>query len=415
VTQNEDQFIQPDHDSAPQQKADELFVHGLLGLLHDKNKQHQRIERVMAAISAPERRDAAASHRRLRVRSAVMVCAAMLVGALAVLLFMEMPSKSTMAYAAVTAARDAAKEPTERRYELRLAHWPDDQLPKDPSGTLDSGSGGFYLSFQAPDGHTVKVGKDSKGEWGIRLDGGIERDHPVWPRWVEVGDDVLLGDSMDHLLEGLLKEYALTSDGKQLLPGTHEGSKRYKHLHGDRKPGARKPQPDRVDLWIDSDTNVLERLEMEWPKPPPRPDGAPGPGKDGKPPRERRGDGPDGDQPPPRDGPGDRPMPDGPDGDRPPPPDGPDGDQPPPRDGPDGDRPPPRDGPRADRPPGPRPNDGSDRPRRRIDGPDGPRDGGPRNGGPPGPRPRVSRLILTRVDAPHFDEGWFSPEKHEGK
>jgi hypothetical protein len=403
---NEDQFIQPDHESAPQRKAVELFVHGLLGLLHDKGKQHKRIEAVMAAITAPQRRDAAGAHRRRRVRSVIVVCTAMLLGAAMVLLLTEMPSKSTVAYATVTAALDAAKGPGERRYEIRLAHWPKDDLPAEANGTFDSGPGGFFLSFTAPDGHTVKVGKDQQGEWGIRLDGGIEREHPVWPRWVEVGDDSLLADSVDHLLEALLKEYALTSDGKQLLPGTPEGSKKYKHLHGDRKEGARRPQADRVDLWIDSDTNVLERLEMEWPKPPPRPegrkDGGPGPGREEGAPREKRGDG----APPPerRD-------------------DGPPGDERarPPHDGPDGDRPPPRDGPGAgDRPDGPRPQDGADRPRPRpTDGPDGarpgPRGDGQRDGGarPGGPRPRVSRVILLRVDAPKFEEGWFSPEKHQ--
>ena len=54
-------------------------------------------------------------------------------------------------------------------------------------------------------------------------------------------------------------------------------------------------------------------------------------------------------------------------------------------------------------------------------GPDGPRAGmrgpqgmdAPRPGGPGALRPRVSRLILTRVEAPAFEEGWFSPEKHK--
>ena len=427
----DDKFIDPDHERGAHERAEELFVHGLLGHLHDKDRQQKRIEAAMGVIASetPAPLQRALGHRHRRVRRVAAICAAMLLGALGVLLVMEMPGNSSSAYATVTAAMDAAKGPASERYELRLAHWPKDELPEKATGTLDNGAGGFFLSFSAPDGHTVKVGKDDKGEWGIRLDGSIEREHPrsAWPRWVEVGDDSLLGDSVDHLLESLLKDYALTSDGKQLLPGAPDGSKRFKHLHGDRKEGARKPQPDRVDLWIDSDTNVLERLEMAWPKPPegrlgprggdrPAPDGA---RPDGAKPDGPREGGPDGDAPrnpsEGRDGPDSGPGPDGPEGVRPhdgPPPEGPDGDRP--HDGPPGPEGGP-DGPRHRRPP----MDGM--------GPDGPRmrprpDGmGPGPGGPGGPgggpgagfRPRVSRLILSRVDAPAFEQGWFSPEKHQ--
>src|SRR5262249_14149281 len=148
-------------------------------------------------------------------------------------------------------------------------------------------------------------------------DGGIERGNPrrAWPRWAEVGDDAMLGDSVDHLLEGLLTDFTLTNDGRQRLPGSPDGSRTFKHVRGDRKEGAHRPQPQRVDLWIDPGTNVLERLEMTWPKPPEGPDGGPAGAK--RAPGDGR-DGPQGDGPRP-----DRPGPDGPDARprrRPPPP-----------------------------------------------------------------------------------------------
>jgi hypothetical protein len=393
-----DPFIQPDDQNDAQHKAEELFVHGLLGQLHEgKDRQKARVEKALQALdtlsgdgSEPGRRRVP-QHRRFRRFATLGVLAILIIAG--VIIF-EVPIGAS-AYATVSASLDAAKGPGQRRYELRLAHWPQDQTPEKPTGTLDSADGTFLLRFGAPDGHEVIVGKDKQGEWGIRLDGGIERERPrtAWPRWAEVGDDAMLGDSVDHLLEGLLSEYDLSKEGRQTLPGAADGSRTFKHVHGDRKPGARKPQPDRVDLWIDPDTNVLERLEMNWPKPPAN---APGDGPGRRPRPDGQGPGPDGDRRP--DGPG----PDGPEGDRRP--DGPDS-PPPAGEG--------RDGPPDDQGDGPHP------PRRRppppgMGGPDGPPDGppGPRQG-PRGPRPRISRLILSRVDAPAFDEGWFSPEKYQ--
>jgi hypothetical protein len=439
-----DPFINPDEGLTPQQRADELFVHGLLGLLHDKDAQKIRVEKAMSALAeapaAPSARRIP-HHRRLR-RLAALAATAVLV--IAGVIIFEFPGSS--AYATVSASADAAKGPGDRRYELRLAHWPKDEVPKDPTGTLDSSDGTFLLKFTAPDGHEVVVGKDKQSEWAIKLDGQVDRDHPrvAWPRWAEIGDDAMLGDSVDHLLEGLLLDFELTSDGRQKLPGT-DGSRTFKHIRGERKPNAHKPQPQRVDLWINPDTNVLERLEMTWLKPPLGGDGGPrgprgGPG-DGRGPngRQRPGPRPDGPGPegrpdgPGPDGPGPDGQGDGPDGPdampghRPGPPDGPDGPpngprrRPgpggfPPPGGPDGPRrPPPPDG----GPQGPGPDD---RPHEGPDGgpPDGPQgdrqrpgpDGGP---GPRPPRPRISRLILSRVEAPNFDQGWFSPQKHDAQ
>jgi hypothetical protein len=382
-----DRFIGPDEQGEPAQRADELFVHGLLGLLHEKEKQRERVSAAIAALGSPSLRDGslgdapvserrATRHRKLRRLAAL---AAVAVLALAGGVMLTELSGGSSAYAVVSASRDAAKGPGQRRYELRLAHWPDAGPPKDATGTLDSAPGVFLLKFRAPDDHQVFVGKDDKGEWAIRLDGGIERDDPrrAWPHWAEVGDDSLLADSVDNVLESLLDDFSLTREGRQVLPGAAEGSPTFNHIHGDRKPEARRPQPDRVDLWIDPETKVLERLEMNWPKPPDEADGAGGPEDRPPPPCDR----PEG-----RDGPGG------------PPPDGL-----PPRLHPRG----PEDGP--DGPPGPPDGPGMGRGGPPPDDRMGP---GHRDAGRPGRKP-ISVLVLTRVEAPAFEDGWFSPEKHQ--
>ena len=294
-------FVQPDEARPAAQQADELFVHGLLGTFHDREGQRRRLSAALGSLSAPSRPARVAGRRLRRLVAAAAVVLVVIAGVLVL-----QTSGSGSAYAVVSASLDAAKGPSQRRYELRLALWPKNELPKDATGTLDRGPAGAFLSFNAPDGHLVRVGEGSAGEWAIRLDGEIEREHPrtAWPKWVEVGDDAMLADSVDHLLEGLLNEFVLASDGKQLLPGSAEGEQDVQaHSRDAGRRGAR-GGPSRM-AWtcgLDSESNVLERLEMTWPKPPEGrggPSGAgPGPGGDG--PEGRRG-GPDGERPPPKD------------------------------------------------------------------------------------------------------------------
>lgn len=394
-----DRFIQPDAKEAAAKQADELFIHGLLGTLHDTESRGRRVDAAMQAIPAPLARVVRPfSHRRFSRMAGAAVLGVVVIGGV---LLMALPVDSS-AYATVNASIQAAKTDGMRRYEMRIARLPNDTLPQKPTGVVDSnGPDQFLMRIYAPDGHVVVAGRDEKGEWAIRLDGGIEREHPrqAWPSFASVNGEAVFADSVDKLLEALETNYTLHAEGLVALP--NKPDVKCRHIVADRNPGPARRQAQRVKLWIDPKTKELQRLEMSWPGArlgpadiaDARPDGPmdqPGDGRpDDRGPDDRRpgrpGDRP-GNGPPPR--PGDR----GPDGDR-----GPEGR---PDEGPDG----PPLGPGRGRPQGP---------------PDGPPPNGP-PGGRPGPRngpphrpPPLSRFVLERIDAPQFADDWFRPEGHQ--
>jgi hypothetical protein len=237
------------------------------------------------------------------------------------------------------------------------------------------------------------------------------------------------------------------------------GTKMFRHIIATKKR-VRAPGGDIVEIWIDPDTNAVERMVMKWNEQPGdragdgqpaqgRPNGPGGAGPDDQRPLDRPmrprgpregvdgGGGRDGDGPfpprrprmgPPEGDPDGGPRPEGPDA-------GPDaGPDSGPRDGgpdgpPNGDRP--FRGPRRGRggPGGPGPAGG--------EGPEGPRgipglgplppgvangqrpQGGPQAMGPgrnPGDRHGPPKMIvIQRVDAPAFEQSWFSPETHVKK
>ncbi len=452
--------VEPAPDAAPKIVADELFAHGLLTYLHTDtpHKQGERVGRLMAALdSGTGVPPLSSTSYRFPIRSArgwLALAACVTLAAIAV--FVGFPGeRSAQAEVQQTIAAMRSTAAGDRRYEIRLQRPTDDALPSLPGAVIDTRSPNLLLlRANAPDGHEIIAGRDATGDWCIRLDSGVEREHPeqAWPRWAKVGEESLLVDSVDRLLEELTRSYDLQREGEAKLEGSTVS---YRHIVGTKKR-VRCPGGDHVEVWIDATTKSVERIEMRWD---PRPDtaGAPARGPEdqqnagnapnpsdsdhvGDHPDRRPEDGPLDRRPPPR-----RPGPDGPDDDR----NGPDD-----QDRPEGFRPngPPGDGngpdngpaPRDRRPPHPRP-DGF-----RPDGqrPDGPRNGGPGMGGPGlggpglggpgtfpgdrpprgpgafGPAPRgpgpgvgpmrnpPKKLVMQRVDAPAFDAAWFTPEGH---
>lgn len=486
--------IEPAPESAPtgtpKSVASELFSHGLLTYLNTDTpaRQGERIGKLMATIEHDALRGASVppaslspSHSfRFPVRTArgwLALAACVTIATVAV--FIGIPGEQS-AQAVVQQSIDAMRSTTggDRRYEIRLQRPNDDALPSLPGAIIDTRSPNLLLlRSNAPDGHEIIAGRDGTGDWCIRLDGGIEREHPevAWPKWAKVGEESLLVDSVDRLLEELTKSYDLQKEGTATLDGKPGVS--FRHIVGAKKR-VRSPGGDHVEVWIDPDSKSVERIEMRWDaptKPAPGEDknpntmnGLPGVPRDGGPDAGRPG-APDRDpnrdpnrdpmdQHPPRregfrpggprpDGPGPNgPGPDalGPDEDGPHGPVGPDGRRGPDDRGPEGrrprpghelDGPHPRPEPRPDGPlpggpggPGGRP----DGPRRDA-GPDGPRNGPGPNAGPggpherggfgpgprgpgPGARPNPPRkLVMQRVDAPTFDAAWFTPEAHKSK
>ncbi len=375
------EFIPPDPAGDPAAQADELFIHGVLGSVHDQasGADARRMSRLEATIReagrapTPTPTPRRVAGRRLRRLVGVgCVALSVVVGS-----WLLIAPATSQARATLLASISAAKGAGERRYEIRTTHEKDAALPATPEGIFDGADGLCLLRLHAPDGHTVIAGRDATGEWAIRREGGIERSNPraAWPKWATADGESIFADSVDQLMEALTSGFDLNS-----LENERSGDRTLHKIEGVRREGSSPRLADRVRLWIDADTMLLDRMEMEWDRPP-RP---PGPGvgaPNGGNPREGQPDR-NGDHK-------------GPPGMRPPPPDG----MPPPPEGR-----PPFD---PDRPPPPRPGgpEGREGPPPALGGPSAP--GGPLPRGGP-----IRKLVVTRVEAPTLPADWFTPERH---
>lgn len=440
------EFVHPEDTQAREQAA-ELFVHGVMLQLYQDTplEKERRIQRVMAELASPARTTSPFwSGNILKFSRAWLASAA----ALALFVSMVYVGISTekSADATVAASIQAMRDSGDRRFEVRAKLHTDADLSTEPLATIDTRAPGLMLlkskGLDAKLAPGMTVGRDADGVWAIRGDGTIERDNPEqrWPRWSMLGEESLFADSVDQLLETLSKAYVIKNSEPSKLEG--RGDVKFTHLTGNKKL-AMQPGPKQIDVWIDPETKVVERIEIRFEKPPQEQPGGPngpnGPGGPG-------GPGPNGDgRRPEFDGPG----PGGPpDGRRPefgpggPPPGGegrrpdrlPEGVQP--DDGrpigpPFGDGLPERAdrGPRGDRPDpdhpgefrGPPPNRGG-----KAQGPGQPQGGpgrigphfGPRGRPDPmrGPRggrlPPLELLVIDRVTPPTFTEGYFDAAKY---
>lgn len=345
-----DQAPEPSAHGDARQIAGEMLAHGLLTYLNTDTKESQehRVQRVMAALhsEADQSATAGAPSRTLRfpshlLRRALAMAACLgLVAAAFMLAFPAAPSAQAMVQQSIQAMRTGG----DRRYEVRVMEWGEDQIAPDPIAVVDTRAPDLLvLRSVTPNRELITVGRDAQGLWAIDRTGSVERENPrrLWPRWATVGEESLFADSIDRVLEELSKGFDIKRDqeGKGALAGTTK-------ITATRKKDLRGPGPDRFELWLNSTTKVVEKIELSWDTQPMGGPGGPG--------MRRPGDG----------GPGERPMRDRPD-------------RPEGRDGPDGTMP------RGDGPPPPR--DG----RRPPMGPDGP--GGPGGAGMGGPGPRGPR------------------------
>lgn len=451
-----DPFVPVASDAEIQAQADELLMHGLLSVVHERadGAASKRADRVMeelrAASGNPIGVHAAKRASRWagrRLNRLVGVPAAVLVLLVGSWFIAEWPSNQ--AKAALMASATAVSAPGTRRYEVRLLRESDTTLPTRPDAIFDSDGSNFLLRARNPMGAIAIAGQDAAGEWAIRREGGIERNDPrrAWPRWSTDRGESLFIESVGALMKSLAMDYRLKDDGVTTI-----GTKRVRHITALRRNGTPPHLADRVELAIDVDSQLLERLEMNWDRAAPgaraNADAQPGVSNPNNEPADAKSP-PDANVPPDAKSPDAAQVPEHPD-DRDPPRRGPDDRQPgmhePDRrdegpggrldgpmrprrpGGPEGqlDRRP--EGPlgeRPEHPQGERPLPGM----RRPDGPMGPRQGGPMGPGPrgpgmgpgmpgmgQGPGPIVGKvirqLVIQRVDAPTWPTDWFLPESH---
>lgn len=362
----DDGFVVPNSDRDAQAQADELFVHGTLGALHERaeDASGRRMDRLADAL----RRTGVPRGRRLNTARLRRLSGALAVVVAAFFAAWVLSSAATnQARATLMASIQAARNAGDRRYEVHILSSGETEMPRQAEAIFDSSGANFLLRARAPNGRTAIAGKDSVGEWAIRREGGIERRDPrrAWPRWATAEGESIFAESIEQLLEALASGFEL----KTLEPEIVDG-RSYRRIEGVKRAGASRPLADRVELWIDAETMIADKMEMEW-------TGHPGPR------------GPAGARPPLPPGDGSGPMgggPEGPPRGMPPPEMLPPG-MPPPR----GDRPPPPDDGPEMRPPPPGP---------------GMQESGPPRGG-------IRKLIINRVEAPEWPANWFSPEAHE--
>jgi hypothetical protein len=361
--------------AGPKTRAAEQFIHGLLETLH-RDGPHDRERRISALLSTLSDTQAPA-RRRWRIARWPVASGLAAAVALAGLVLLSVPTGGSAA-SMVQASLAAVQTAGERRYEVRVMPPRGTQIEADPIATLDIGDADHVLiRARTPHGDRITVGRNPAGSWAIRPDGSIDRYPPrrAWPRWVDLGESTLMLESVDEMLASLEESYTLTRSAPEAVP-TGQGAS-LARISAVRKANP-SPTPRRVELWINPQSHVVQRMELHWDPPP-------------LPPPHRDRTGPRPDRPLPDDfGPGDRPPPPGPGRERPPPRDdfGPGGRPPP---GPDGDRPPPA-GDRRHPPPeflGAPPDF---------------------NGGRHPPPPRMIIFELVQ-DAP-FPPAWFDPATH---
>ena len=372
-------FISPDASADHPSRANELFAHGLLSLAHERSgtTMSDRVARVMSEVALGSPNDPASPlraprhHRRMH-RAARIALIAAIAGSALIAIWSLPDTSANSARAAVLQSIAAVSAPGDRRYEIRIQHEFDDQLPASPIAILDSRGGQFLLRTRTPEGGVAIAGHDDIGEWSTRRDGTIDRERPRrgWPRWATNRGDAILADSAAALMQSLTSDYTLSDATSETIDG-----RTLTRISGTLKEGLPPHLADRVDLWLDTESMIMERLEFNWDDRPPPPEGGPAGGPEGGPDGPERRRGPDGHRPP-REGP----RPDGPRAGGP----GPDGPSMHP-----------------DRPPPPGPD-------RQIDGPPG------RPPGPPPPGRRIRTLAVSRVPAPTWPEAWFSASTHEG-
>ena len=248
--------VEPEHTS--ESMANDRFMHGLLGFMHQDSKAEKeiRIERLLAELDQPE----APTHHRFQInlKKLIPLASAAMIMLIAFTLFVFTPQPN--AYAIVNDAIQATQSSTALRYEIRES---DDESGF--LGTLDMHGTRSRIQIQTPHGHSFIMGTDDEGDWSIRRDGSVDRLEPRddAPRWLNLGESTILIASLDDFLNQLKESYSV-----EIVADSPSKSIQ---LSASRLTTVREPGPDHIAVWIDQDSQLVERLELSWnPKHPPR-------------------------------------------------------------------------------------------------------------------------------------------------
>lgn len=222
-------------------------------------RMEQRYAEAFAALDAGT---TPARGRALRLARAALI--ALCAGTLLLLLPVETSASTVVANAASGESRSTARD-GDRRYEvevrfLRPAPGGEREVVLQGSWDLRGDESRLELAI---DGLPPLVRADSRdGAWERRGDGPARalESRDLWPRWIEDRDGRIAVERMDDLLHLVQRAYAVAfaragSESRAELRGAL-------HIVASRRERA--PGPDEIDLWIDTDRDVVLEARLRW-------------------------------------------------------------------------------------------------------------------------------------------------------
>jgi len=235
------------------------------------------------AFAALDAANAPARPRALRLARAALI--ALCSDTLLLLLPVESSASTVIANAASGESRTAAGD-GDRRYEIevrfnRPAPGGDREVVLRGNWDMRGAESRLELTI---DGLPSLVRADSAdGAWERRGTGDVRTldSKELWPRWIEERDGRIAVERMDDLLHLVQRAYNVAfaragGESRADLRGAM-------HLVASRR--ARALGPDEIDLWIDTDANVVLEARLRWNRAPR--DRAPGRPLEGRPPEGR--------------------------------------------------------------------------------------------------------------------------------
>ena len=207
------------------------------------------------------------SHFKLPSRLARAALIALVCSAL-FLMFPVESSASSVLGAALNAESQAHGSSRDRRYEIVvIVSSPGgpggrDQATREFRGTWDMRGDESRLDLKLGDRMPTTRADSHAGAW--------ERDarnvirpldsREIWPRWIKDGDGEVAIEQMDHLLRLVQRSYtvAIARAGDE-SPKSLRGS-----MHIIASRAARVIGPEEIDLWIDTDRNVVLEARLVW-------------------------------------------------------------------------------------------------------------------------------------------------------
>lgn len=253
-------FLEPDPEQSPAERADEQFVHGLLEFLEKDSTaiQQERIRRTMAQIQIPETENSVSSKRVSW--SLLAGLAASIAIVLGILHYVPAePDAQQLLSAAVAATQNAEN----LRYRIHAEHNDGHAQPALKGEISILQNQHVVAQTQTQTGQDLTWGSDAKGPWIIQPDGQVERFSApqVWPKQLQLEGSPVLLDSVDDVLKHIQHNYEPVLAHKTSTKATTGGELHHIIAHS-REHNAE--EPERIDVWLDPKSHLVHRLEIHW-------------------------------------------------------------------------------------------------------------------------------------------------------